>query len=221
MRSCIVAQGTQAGALWWPGGVRWRRGGRLKKEGCVYNYGWFSLLYGRNQNNIVNIFKKLKCKEKKYSDNKIELPSEIYFKNTYLGISLLWKGTDLYYFSWKPLFRAHGISWIEKVFLNFCCWLLLPWLFWIIKKGSKTIWPQSLLLFMYIRVPLLCFLVPGTEKRDYPFNFLRGFFSLGLSVKEAKWNFCYWRRIHVLSHILRVACGNGVSEPKAIRTRRL
>ena len=97
--------------------VRWRRGGRLTNEGCVYNYGWCSL-YGRNQHNTVNINKKLKLKEKKYSDNKTELPSEIYFKNTYLGISLLWKWTDLYYFSWKPLFRGHGMSWIEKYMLE-------------------------------------------------------------------------------------------------------
>lgn len=59
--------------------------------------------------NIIT-FLKSNAKKRNTPDNKIELPSEIYFKNTYLGISLLWKGTDLYYFSWKPLFRAHGIS---------------------------------------------------------------------------------------------------------------
>ena len=41
---------------------------------------------------------------------------------------------------------------------------------------------------MYIRVPLLCFLVPGTEKRDYPFNFLRGIFFIGPVCQRSKVN---------------------------------
>ena len=28
-------------------------GGRFKKEGHVYTYGWFMVIYGRNQHNIV------------------------------------------------------------------------------------------------------------------------------------------------------------------------
>ena len=33
----------------------WEGGGRGGREGCMYNYGWFALLYGRNQHNIVKI----------------------------------------------------------------------------------------------------------------------------------------------------------------------
>ena len=40
--------------IWWSV-MTWRGGGR---RGCKYNYGWFALLNGRNQHNIVNIKKK-------------------------------------------------------------------------------------------------------------------------------------------------------------------
>ena len=213
------------GALWRPGAVGWRRGGRLKKEGCVYNYGWFSLLYGRNQNNTVNIKKKLKCKEKKYSDNKINFPLRFILKTHIWEYCYCGNEQAFIIFLGNHCSEATVFHELKKVFLNFCCWLLLLWLFWIIKKGSKTIWPQSLLVFMYIRIPLLFFLVPGTEKRDYPFNSLRGIFQWAcLSKMQSEspfWNFCYWRRTHVLSHVLTVACGNGVSGLKALRTRRL
>ena len=57
--------GAQLGTLWWPRGVGWGSGGRLKRErgymyNCIciiyiYNYGWFTLFCGRNQHNIVLI----------------------------------------------------------------------------------------------------------------------------------------------------------------------
>ena len=60
--SCCLTQWAHLDPLWWPRGVR--RGGKLK---CVYThihihlythiytytYGWFTLLYARNQHNIV------------------------------------------------------------------------------------------------------------------------------------------------------------------------
>ena len=43
MRTYCIAQGTLLGALWWP---KWE--GNPKKRGCMYRYGWFTLLYSRN-----------------------------------------------------------------------------------------------------------------------------------------------------------------------------
>ena len=43
VRSCCITQGTQLGALWWPRGVGWGKGGRLSREGYTYNYDWFVL----------------------------------------------------------------------------------------------------------------------------------------------------------------------------------
>ena len=74
MGSCCITQGAQRGALWRPRGVGWGVvGGRLKTEGiniyvcmcvCVHThtYGWFTLLYGRNQHNIVKQLKFLKIR---------------------------------------------------------------------------------------------------------------------------------------------------------------
>ena len=50
-----ATQGAQAGALWQPRGVGWdqRWGGGPGSRGHMYTYGWFMLMYGRNQHNIV------------------------------------------------------------------------------------------------------------------------------------------------------------------------
>ena len=51
---CIM-QGAQPVALWQPRGLGW--GGRweegLRGRGHMYSYGWFMLMYGRNQHSIV------------------------------------------------------------------------------------------------------------------------------------------------------------------------
>ena len=43
-----IAQVTLLSALWWP---KWNK--NPKKRGYVYTYGWFTLLYSRNQHNTV------------------------------------------------------------------------------------------------------------------------------------------------------------------------
>ena len=50
--SCCITQGAQSSALQWHGGVGWggRREGGSRGMGCMYTYGWFMLLYDRNQN---------------------------------------------------------------------------------------------------------------------------------------------------------------------------
>ena len=54
MGSCCVAQ-CQTSALWEPVGIRWGRGckGGSGRGGHIYTYGWFTLLYGGNQHDIV------------------------------------------------------------------------------------------------------------------------------------------------------------------------
>ena len=53
-RKCMT-QGVQLGALWQPRGEGWgeRREGGLRGTGHMYTCGWFMLMYGRNQHNIV------------------------------------------------------------------------------------------------------------------------------------------------------------------------
>ena len=53
----LYSTGSPAGALWWARGVEqgWERGWRWR--GYMYHYGWFALLYGRNQHNTVKIKK--------------------------------------------------------------------------------------------------------------------------------------------------------------------
>ena len=52
MGSCYRTQGAQSGALCQPRGVGWQGvGGRPTERG--YTYGWFLLLYRRNQHNTV------------------------------------------------------------------------------------------------------------------------------------------------------------------------
>ena len=57
MRICCLAQGTLLDALWWP---KWE--GNWNKSGYKYTHGWFTLLYSRNQHNIV---KQLNSNKKK------------------------------------------------------------------------------------------------------------------------------------------------------------
>ena len=54
MGICCMTQGTQTGALWQPGGMGWsgRWEGGSRGTGHMYIYGWFMLMYGRNQHNI-------------------------------------------------------------------------------------------------------------------------------------------------------------------------
>ena len=54
MGSCCVAQ-CQTSALWEPVGIRWGRGCKEGSGGGghIYTYGWFTLLYGGNQHDIV------------------------------------------------------------------------------------------------------------------------------------------------------------------------
>ena len=55
MWSCCITQGAQLCALWQPRGVRWggSREGVSRGRWHMDTYGWFMLLYGRNQHNIV------------------------------------------------------------------------------------------------------------------------------------------------------------------------
>ena len=53
--SRCITQGAQSGDLWQPRGVGWGGGqeGGSRRRGHMYTCGWFTLLHGRNQNNIV------------------------------------------------------------------------------------------------------------------------------------------------------------------------
>ena len=75
------------GALWQTKGVGWsgRWEGGLRGSGHVYTYGWFMLMYGRNQHNIVkqlssnwkiNKFIKKKKKTNKLLDTESQCPDQ-------------------------------------------------------------------------------------------------------------------------------------------------
>ena len=54
MGSCYITKGAQPGCLWGPrgvgcGGVK----GSSRGRGYMYTFGWFMLLYERNQYNIL------------------------------------------------------------------------------------------------------------------------------------------------------------------------
>ena len=51
----VWCRGLKSDALWEPGGVGWGRKWREIQEGKdnTYTYGWFMLMYGRAQHNIV------------------------------------------------------------------------------------------------------------------------------------------------------------------------
>ena len=56
MGSACIAQEAHLGALWLPRGVGWVGDGKEVQEGGaihVHTYGWFMLMYGKNQNNIL------------------------------------------------------------------------------------------------------------------------------------------------------------------------
>ena len=57
LKIASIMQGAQPGSLGQPRGVgwggRWEEGSR--QRGHKYAYGWFTLLYGRSQHNIVNV----------------------------------------------------------------------------------------------------------------------------------------------------------------------
>ena len=55
MGSCYITQGAQQGALWQPRRVGWgvRREGGSRGRGHMYTYGWFTLMFGRHQQNSV------------------------------------------------------------------------------------------------------------------------------------------------------------------------
>ena len=50
-------------------GVGWGNGGCSRGRGCVFNYGWFILSYGRNHYNIVKQFSSNNKKENIYYNN--------------------------------------------------------------------------------------------------------------------------------------------------------
>ena len=50
---CCPTQGVLPGALWWPRGVGWGWERDSRGRQYINSYGWFPLLYGRNQHNIV------------------------------------------------------------------------------------------------------------------------------------------------------------------------
>ena len=58
MEICSMMQGAQPSALWQPRGEGWggRWEGPSRRKGNMYTYGWFMLMYGRNQHNIVRQF---------------------------------------------------------------------------------------------------------------------------------------------------------------------
>ena len=61
VRSCYVTQGAQPRSLWCFRGVGWvRREGGPRGRLYRYNYGWYVLLHGRSQPNIVKQFPPIK-----------------------------------------------------------------------------------------------------------------------------------------------------------------
>ena len=64
---CCLIQGAQPGALWQPRGVMWggRWEGDSRGKGRMCPYGWFMLMYGRKQHNIVKKYPPIKNKLRK------------------------------------------------------------------------------------------------------------------------------------------------------------
>ena len=65
MRSHYIIQGAKPVSLWWPRGEGWRGEEGSGEKGYMYNYGWFALLYSRNQQHYKAVFLQLKNKLKK------------------------------------------------------------------------------------------------------------------------------------------------------------
>ena len=86
MRSCCITQGAQSGVLWWLRSVGLGEGREMQEvrniERDIYNYGWFMLLYGRNQ----HIIKIKKQKIIKKESERQATPKDTYLdyiKNSY------------------------------------------------------------------------------------------------------------------------------------------
>ena len=64
---CCMTQGTQTGAQWQSRGVGWggRWEGGSRGRGHMYTYGWFMLMYGRNQHKIIKQLSSIKNKMKR------------------------------------------------------------------------------------------------------------------------------------------------------------
>ena len=96
MRTYCIAQGTLLSDLWWP---KWE--GNLKKRGYMYTYNRFTLLYSRNEHNIVKQLysnkKKNKYINKRLFKNRI---NREHFPN-------LWDPRSP--FSWNIYFLTHQI----------------------------------------------------------------------------------------------------------------
>ena len=66
---CCTAQRTRIRSLWQPRRVGWdgRWGGSSRRRRCMCTYGWYMLIYGRNEHNIINtIYFSIKNKFKEY-----------------------------------------------------------------------------------------------------------------------------------------------------------
>ena len=59
VRSCSCSPGSPVwcSVMTWRGGMG-QQGGSWGRSGCIHNHGWFVLLYGRNQHNIVKMKEK-------------------------------------------------------------------------------------------------------------------------------------------------------------------
>ena len=80
MGSYCIAQRVQCGALWQPKGMGWggKGEGVSRGRGHVYNYGWFMLMYGRNQHKKVS---QVLCKKNKKGFGQTVKKKYIYFIN--------------------------------------------------------------------------------------------------------------------------------------------
>ena len=103
---CCVTQGAQPSAVCQPRGVGWggRWEGGSRRRGRMYICGWFMLIYGRSQHNIV---KQTSCNKKNF--NKISALWGAEWENSLavqwlgLALSLLW-----------PRFNPRLESWSHK-----------------------------------------------------------------------------------------------------------
>ena len=71
MGRCYTTQRALPDSLWESGGVGWggEWEGGSRGRGHMYAYAWFTLLYGRNQHNIIQHYPPIKNKVKKKKKN--------------------------------------------------------------------------------------------------------------------------------------------------------